>query len=423
MLKRARIGFGFTTPSFFDCTQTLRPGRKTWEQVGRVSEEELQLALNSLPEHLQTERDVLLANYEEMFPWWHYSLKHGFNLLLYGVGSKHRVLESFASQLVDGVVVQIYAYMPAFRAKFMLLVLCQALELDHSVHASNNTLLHLILSSLMPSPAPAAASAATSAAPSAINAAAAEKPTTRAVVRGNLVAQLRKVYILIHGFDSQQYHGGELMSVLQSLAKSPKIGLVCGCDHVNAALLVSAAQRRLMNFLWVQTMTFDPYTRELNSSAQSSGITVEHMQGSLAVLRALPLNSQKIVFALVRMQLASGGATYADLYSYGRQHYLVPSDAALKNILVCGRSCALAPTSTHHVQAELRDHQMLRTRKAGDGTQVMMRGLCALARQLQMHCHPGKPDVILNVLCACLHADGCCSCFICHFHRTRCSAC
>jgi hypothetical protein len=150
----------------------------------------------------------------------------------------------------------------------------------------------------------------------------------------NLVAQLQKVYILIYGFDSQQYHGGELMAVLASLAQCPKIGLVCGCDHVNAALLISAEQRRLMRFTWVQAMTFDPYTQELNSTAQSSGITVEHMQGSLAVLRALPLNSQKIVFALVRMQLASGGATYADLHSYGRQHYLVTSDAALKNILV-----------------------------------------------------------------------------------------
>ncbi len=72
---------------------------------------------------------------------------------------------------------------------------------------------------------------------------------------------------------------------------------------------------------------------------QASGITVEHMQGSLALLRALPMNSQKIVFALVRMQLVSSGATYADLHSYGRQHYLVTSDAALKNILVSACLC------------------------------------------------------------------------------------
>jgi hypothetical protein len=101
------------------------------------------------------------------------------------------------------------------------------------------------------------------------------------------------------------------------------------------------------------------------------------MQGSLAVLRALPLNSQKIVFALVRMQLASGGATYADLRSYGRQYYLVTSDAALKNILVRASPAPPAPTSTHLVQAELRDHQMLRTRKAADGTQVIVCGLCS----------------------------------------------
>ena len=328
--KRARkaVGFGFTTPCYFDCTQTLRPGRKTWEEVGRVSEEALKYALNSLPERLVPEREILLAKHEEMFPWWHYMLAHGFNLLLYGVGSKHRILDSLSHTLTDGVVVTVYAYMPAFRAKFMLLALCQALKLEHSVHASNSTLLHVILSSLAP-PAPQVAPAASSA-----DDGEAARPTTRANVRVNLVAQLQKVYILIYGFDSQQYHGGELMAVLASLAQCPKIGLVCGCDHVNAALLISAEQRRLMRFTWVQAMTFDPYTQELNSTAQSSGITVEHMQGSLAVLRALPLNSQKIVFALVRMQLASGGATYADLHSYGRQHYLVTSDAALKNILV-----------------------------------------------------------------------------------------
>ena len=73
------------------------------------------------------------------------------------------------------------------------------------------------------------------------------------------MAQLHKVYILIHGWDSQQFHGGELMTVLSALAQCPKIGLVCGCDHVNAALLISASQRRLMRFMWVQAMSFDPY--------------------------------------------------------------------------------------------------------------------------------------------------------------------
>jgi hypothetical protein len=71
--KKARkmVGFGFSTPAFFDCTQTLRPGRKTWEQVGRVSEEALKMSLNNLPAQLQVERDLLLAKHEEMFPWWH----------------------------------------------------------------------------------------------------------------------------------------------------------------------------------------------------------------------------------------------------------------------------------------------------------------------------------------------------------------
>jgi origin recognition complex subunit 2 len=295
-----------------------------------VSEEALKLALNTLPEQLVSERDILLAKHEEMFPWWHYMLVHGFNLLLYGVGSKRRILDSFSHALTDGVVVSVQAYMPAFRAKFMLLALCQALKVEHSVHASNSSLVGIVLSSLSPPPLAASSSAPESSAA----AADADKPTTRAAGRVNLVAQLKKVYILIYGFDSHQYHGGELMAALTSLAQCPKIGLVCGCDHVNAALLITAEQRRLMRFMWVQAMTFDPYTQELNSSAQSSGITVEHMQGSLAVLRALPLNSQKIVFALVRMQLASGGATYADLHDYGRQYYLVTSDAALKNILV-----------------------------------------------------------------------------------------
>ena len=97
------------------------------------------------------------------------------------------------------------------------------------------------------------------------------------------------------------------------------------------------------------------------------------MQGSLAVLRALPLNSQKIVFALVRMQLASGGATNADLHDYGRQYYLVTSVAALKNILVGScLPCISASPFYSLVQAELRDHQMLRTRKGPDGTQVIV---------------------------------------------------
>jgi hypothetical protein len=256
--KKARkaVVFGFTTPSFFDCTQTLRPGRKTWEEVGRVSEEALKFALNNLPERLVHERDVLLAKHEEMFPWWHYMLAHGFNLLLYGVGSKHRILDSLSHSLTDGVVVSVHAYMPAFRAKFMLLALCQALKLEHSVHASNSALVNVVLSSLSP-PAPPPPSSSI-AAPSA-SAAEADKPVTRADVRVNLVAQLHKVYILIHGLDSQQFHGGELMTVLSALAQCPKIGLVCGCDHVNAALLISASQRRLMRFMWVQAMSFDPY--------------------------------------------------------------------------------------------------------------------------------------------------------------------
>ena len=334
--KEARkvVAFGFSTPSFFDCTQTLRPGRRTWEDVGRVSEEALKLSLNCLPEQLVQERDILLAKHEEMFPWWHYMLVHGFNLLLYGVGSKRRILDSLSHILTDGVVVSVYAYMPAFRAKFMLLALCQALKLEHSVHASNSILVQIISLSLSPPPPPPPPPPPSLIVTSSTVAVEADKPVTRADARMNLLAQLKKVYILIHGFDSQQHHGGELMTVLASLAQCPKIGLVCGCDHVNAALVVSAAQRRQMRFMWVQATTFDPFTQELNSSVQSSGITVEHMQGSLAVIRALPSNSQKIVFELVRKQLAAGGATYAELHNYGRQHYFSTSDAALKNILV-----------------------------------------------------------------------------------------
>ena len=44
--------------------------------------------------------------------------------------TKRRILDSFSHALTDGVVVSVQAYTLAFRAKFMLLALCQALEYD-----------------------------------------------------------------------------------------------------------------------------------------------------------------------------------------------------------------------------------------------------------------------------------------------------
>ncbi|XP_053678125.1 origin recognition complex subunit 2 [Anopheles nili] len=270
----------------------------------------------------------LLEGYEQQFAHWLLLLDQGFNVLLYGLGSKRSLLQSFHRQsLADHSVLVVNGFFPGLTVKDVLDGLAGDLLEIRQTSSHNHEAIDGIERQLACQPH-------------------------------------LHVFLLVHNLDGVAMRNERMQSTISRLASIPNVHLVASIDHINAPLLWDASKLSLFNFCWWDVTTMLPYTTE---TAFENSLLVQNA-GALAlssmrsVVASLTSNARGIFMMIVQHQLANGGPAnpqhagmlLKDLYWSCREAFLVSSDIALRAQLT-----------------EFTDHKLLRIKRTADGAETL----------------------------------------------------
>ncbi|NXR33614.1 ORC2 protein, partial [Zosterops hypoxanthus] len=293
----------------------------------RLNQQTLHDLLKNAPLAYAAEIRDLNQQHESLFSKWMLQLHLGFNIVLYGLGSKRDLLEKFRTSLLqDSVHLVVNGYFPSITVRSILNSITEEV-LDH-IGTFRSPLDQL------------------------------EFITKRFKEDSSL-----ELYLLIHNLDSQMLRGERSQQILAQLSSLPSIYLIASIDHINAPLMWDQAKLSLYNWLWYETTTFNPYVEE---TSYENSLLVQQ-SGSLAlsslthVLHSLTLNARGIFRLLAQHQLEKKdnpsypGLSFQDFYQQCREAFLVNSDLTLRAQLT-----------------EFRDHKLIRTKRGADGVEYLL---------------------------------------------------
>ncbi|NXG48307.1 ORC2 protein, partial [Psilopogon haemacephalus] len=293
----------------------------------RFNQQTLHDLLRKAPLAYADEIKTLNQQHENLFSKWMLQLHLGFNIVLYGLGSKRDLLEKFRTAVLeDSVHLVVNGYFPSITIRSVLNSITEEV-LDHiGTFRSPPDQLEFIIK------------------------------------RFKEDSSL-ELYILIHNLDGQMLRGEKSQQILAQLSSLPNIYFIASVDHINAPLMWDQAKLSLYNWLWYETTTFSPYVEE--TSYENSFLVQQ--SGSLAlsslthVLRSLTLNARGIFRLLAQFQLENKdnpsypGLSFHDFYQQCREAFLVNSDLTLRAQLT-----------------EFRDHKLIRTKRGADGVEYLL---------------------------------------------------
>ncbi|ETE66077.1 Origin recognition complex subunit 2 [Ophiophagus hannah] len=301
----------------------------------KLDQESLQNLLNNVPVAFTAERETLMKQYESIFYKWMLQLHLGFNIVLYGLGSKRDLLENFrVSLLQDSVHLVVNGFFPNISIKSILNSITEEVLNHMGTFRSPQDQVDFILKSF----------------------------------KEDVSSEL---YLLIHNLDSKMLRGDKNQQILGQLSSLSNVYLIASIDHINAPLsrllgfsnMWDQAKQSMYNWLWYEMTTFSPYAEE---TAYENSLLVQH-SGSLAlsslthVLCSLTSNARGIFRLLVEYQLENKdnasylGLSFQDLYQRCREAFLVNSDLTLRAQLT-----------------EFRDHKLIRTKRGADGVEYLL---------------------------------------------------
>ncbi|NWW60242.1 ORC2 protein, partial [Ifrita kowaldi] len=302
--------------------RTLQKFRKR-----RLNQQTLHDLLKKAPLAYAAEIRDLNQQHESLFSKWMLQLHLGFNIVLYGLGSKRDLLEKFRTSLLqDSVHLVVNGYFPSITVRSILNSITEEV-LDH-IGTFRSPLDQLEF-----------------------------------IIKRFKEDSSLELYVLIHNLDSHMLRGERSQQILAQLSSLPSIYLIASIDHINAPLMWDQAKLSLYNWLWYETTTFSPYVEE---TSYENSLLVQQ-SGSLAlsslmhVLHSLTLNARGIFRLLAQHQLEKKdnpsypGLSFHDFYQQCREAFLVNSDLTLRAQLT-----------------EFRDHKLIRTKRGADGVEYLL---------------------------------------------------
>jgi len=274
---------------FFD----NRPGGQktsdnTLASVPLLNHEEYFNAIQAWKDPHAAEIEHLQSLHSRAFDQWAFELDEGFNICLYGWGSKRALLTSFAEHLLTPpsdpppTIIVINGTSPTLTLRGILLTLTSvlpALRTTTPLPTSPASLLTLILPALTTHPT--------------------------------------RITLILHSLDAPLLRRPAAQALLATLAAHPRTALVCSADTPGFPLLWDAAQRARFGFAFHDATTFAPLDAELQGARGGGGV-VDEVNGLLGrsgrrvkgregvgyVLRSLPENARRLFGLLVAECLA-----------------------------------------------------------------------------------------------------------------------
>ncbi|XP_046804243.1 origin recognition complex subunit 2 [Lucilia cuprina] len=284
------------------------------------------LAEMKLSSEHESSINAIMEEYKSYFPKWLYILNEGYNILLYGLGSKRQLLQSFHRiVLSQQCVLVINGFFPSLTVKDILDSITNDI-LDAGISPGNP-----------------------------------HEAVDMIEEEFALIPQTH-LYLIVHNLDGSMLRNSKAQSILARLAKVPNIHMLASVDHINTPLLWDHTKLSHFNFSWWDCTTMLPYSDE---TAFENSLLVQN-SGDLAlsslrsVFLSLTTNSRGIYMIIVKHQLKNkGNANYQgmhfkDLYWSCREAFLVSSDLALRAQLT-----------------EFLDHKLVKSKRSVDGSEQL----------------------------------------------------
>ncbi|KAJ8920979.1 hypothetical protein NQ315_015774 [Exocentrus adspersus] len=264
---------------------------------------------------------------ESFFEKWLYLLNENFNILLYGLGSKRNILQSFqAKYLNSDPVIVVNGFFPSLSIKNILDgILVDLLEVQE-VPGNINEACDLVIEEF-----------------------------------NNLPES--HLYLIIHNIEGEMIRNHKSQSILARLAGVKNIHLIASIDHINAPLIWDHSKLSKFNYIWWDVTSFLPYIEETSFERsmmiqQSGTLALSSLKN---VFLSLTTNSKNIYIIIVKNQLENAknqyyqGMAFKDLYMACREAFIVSSDLALRAQLT-----------------EFVDHKMVKQKRSPDGTEYLV---------------------------------------------------
>jgi len=300
----------------------------------RLSQETLDKLLAAEPVRYEKEMLALFDGYRDQFERWLQLLSEGFNIVLFGLGSKKSLLEEFRTGPLDGEdCVVVNGFFPSLTTKHILNSLTKDLFEHDGTFSSVVEQVEFIRQEL-----------------------------------NSVGRRGRVIYLVVHNIDGPNLRGEKAQGMLAQLVAIPAIHLVCSIDHINAPLLWDQQKLSKFNFVWFDATTFMPYSEE----TRNENSFMVKQSGTLAlnslnhVFASLTPNAKDIYLMIAQYQIDSlheqevvdkdneetayRGIAFNDLYRKCKGAFLVNSDLTLRAQLI-----------------EFRDHKLINVKKGQDG--------------------------------------------------------
>ncbi|KAI9105004.1 origin recognition complex subunit 2-domain-containing protein [Phlyctochytrium arcticum] len=297
-------------------------------------------ALATAPQKHNSQISMLQSLHEEQFSQWYFELSQGFNLLFYGYGSKRNLVNKFATEtLNDFPLIVVNGFFPSLNIRFILARLREVVFPDQTGPVGTiQDQLDALCEHL-------------------------RDPTSD------------KVYLVVHNIDGAPLRNPTAQRFLSVLASLPNFHLVASIDHINAPLLWNSVHTTLYNWVWHDLTTFEPYTHETTSygsllmqhsgAGGGRGVALD-VRGVVYVLRSLNSNARRVFQILCEHQIAATaegtgrveegdvGLPYHRFYAKAKEAFVVSNELTFRTQLT-----------------EFKDHCIIRSHKAKDGTEVL----------------------------------------------------
>jgi origin recognition complex subunit 2 len=298
-----------------------------------ADEETIRELLGHIKVGHDNERAAIVVQLEKQYRRWFQLLRAGFNVLLYGFGSKKALLEDFEKRFcVDGGVIVVNGFFPSLKPKQVVVAAAAALAGKDAANTSAKSETSSMESLLA---------------------------QIESATRGSATREPKRLYIILHNIDGTQLRTSEAQALLGELASMDRVYLIASIDHVNAPLLWSKREAARFNWVWQEAATFAPYALETANLPQllASKGEERHVRGAANVLRSLTSNGRAIFRLLAEHQLEnqdSQGMPLDMFYAACREQFLVSSEVTLRVHLT-----------------EFTDHELVRSKRGADGRDLL----------------------------------------------------
>ncbi|GFR27378.1 origin recognition complex subunit 2 [Trichonephila clavata] len=292
-------------------------------KLERTDIAELQKILKNVPDHHKKEKEALFKHYQLFFPKWKFLLYEGFNILLYGVGSKLKILNSFCKEcLSDALYVTIHGFFPSLTLKQVLSSITEE-ALEYEGKFSSNY-------------------------------------EHAEYIKKYFSEESDQLYLIFHNLDGMSLRNMKTQMLLSSLAAIPNIHFVASIDHINAPLMWDQIMLSHFRWVWFDVTIFEPYVLETSYEDSIFKDKSSHLLLSslLNVYHGLNSNGQGVFKILAKHQFEQRensflGLSFHEWYQECREAFLVTSEVTMQAQL-----------------SEFKNHKLLNSRKSIEGCEL-----------------------------------------------------